>query len=139
MGLQVKDGGESEGRPVVGRIGVEPGECAVRAVFLSRSLVTRKFGEPFSRGKANDGSSVLAGAPSSATKVHIVAPSVYREVTAGDNVCCSASYRGAFEWLERSDTKVSRAVRGGRGGGNAALLPNPLCRKQKLLSFKEGV
>jgi hypothetical protein len=67
---------------------------------------------------------VLAGTPSSATKVHIVAPSVYREVTAGDNVCCSASYQGAFERLERSDAKVSRAVLRGRGGGNAALLPD---------------
>jgi hypothetical protein len=68
---------------------------------------------------------VLAGAPSSATKVHIAAPSVYREVTAGDNVCCSASYQGAFERLEQSDAKVSRAVLRGRGGGNAALLPDP--------------
>jgi hypothetical protein len=67
---------------------------------------------------------VLAGAPSSVTKVHIVAPSVYREVTAGDNACCSASYQGAFERLERSDAKVSRAVLRGRGGGNAALLPD---------------
>jgi hypothetical protein len=67
MGLRVGDGGRSECLPVMGRIGVEPGECAVRALervhhptrkqadFLTRSLVTRKFGEPLSRGKANDG------------------------------------------------------------------------------------
>jgi hypothetical protein len=67
MGLRVGDGGRSECLPVMGRIEVEPGECAVRALerihyltrkradFLSRSLVTRKFGEPLSRGKANDG------------------------------------------------------------------------------------
>jgi hypothetical protein len=67
MGLWVGDGGRSECLPVMGRIGVEPGDCAVRTVrevhhptrkradFLSRSLVTRKFGEPHSGGKANDG------------------------------------------------------------------------------------
>ncbi len=66
-GLRVGDGGRSEGLPVMGRIEAEPGDCAVRALervhhltrkradFLSRSLVTRKFGEPPSRGKANDG------------------------------------------------------------------------------------
>jgi hypothetical protein len=32
--------------------------------------------------------------------------------------------KGAFERLERSDAKVSRAVLRGRGGGNAALLPD---------------
>ena len=66
MGLRVGDGGRSECLPVMGRIEVEPGGCTVRtaegvhltrkrADFLSRSLVTRKFGEPLSRGKANDG------------------------------------------------------------------------------------
>jgi hypothetical protein len=67
MGLRVGDGGKSECLPVMGRIGVEPGGCTVsaakrvhyptrkRADFLTRSLVTRKFGEPLSRGKANDG------------------------------------------------------------------------------------
>lgn len=51
----------------------------------------------------------LAGTPSSGMS-HAVAPGVYREVTAGDNVCCSVCYQGAFERLERSDAKVSRAV-----------------------------
>jgi len=67
MGLRVEDGGRSECLPVMGRIGVEPGGCTVSAAdrvhhptqkrsdFLPRSLVTRKFGEPLSRGKANDG------------------------------------------------------------------------------------
>jgi hypothetical protein len=72
-GLRVEDGGKSECLPVVGRIGVEPGGCTVSAAkrvhhptrkrartypfddFQTRSLVTRKFGEPLSRGKANDG------------------------------------------------------------------------------------
>jgi hypothetical protein len=48
----------------------------------------------------------LAGAPSSGM-IHTVVPGVYREVTAGDNVCCSPSYQGAFERLKRSDAKVS--------------------------------
>jgi hypothetical protein len=67
MGLRVEDGGKSECLLVMGGIGVEPGGCTVsaakrvhhstrkRADFLSRSLVTRKCGEPLSRGKANDG------------------------------------------------------------------------------------
>ena len=67
MGLRVGDGGKSECLPVMGRIGVEPGGCTVstakrvhhstrkRADFLSRSLVTRKFGKLLSRGKADDG------------------------------------------------------------------------------------
>jgi hypothetical protein len=66
-GLWVEDGGKSECLSVIERIGVEPGGCTVsatkrvhhptrkRADFLPRSLVTRKFGEPLSRGKANDG------------------------------------------------------------------------------------
>jgi hypothetical protein len=53
MGQRVEDGGRSESLSVMGRIGVELGERAVRAVekvhyptrkradFLSRSLVTR--------------------------------------------------------------------------------------------------
>jgi len=56
-GLRVEDGGRSEGRSVMGRIGVEPEGSAVRAAegvhhpprkradFQSRSLVTREFGE----------------------------------------------------------------------------------------------
>ena len=67
MGLRVKDGGGSECLPVTGRIGVETRNDAVRVVdgldyptrkradFQTRSLITRKLGEPFSRGKANDG------------------------------------------------------------------------------------
>jgi hypothetical protein len=67
MGLLVKDGGRSECLPVMRWIGVERGGCTVstaervhhparkRADFLSRSLVTRKFGKPLSRGKADDG------------------------------------------------------------------------------------
>jgi hypothetical protein len=88
MGLRVEDGGKSECLPVMGRIGVEPGGCTVgatervhhparkRADFLPRSLVTRKFGKPLLRGKADDGGLIaLAGALSSATKVHVVAAS----------------------------------------------------------------
>ena len=66
---------------------------------------------------------VLAGAPSSGA-VHAVAPSVYREVVTGSNACRSASYHGAFERLEPDDGKLSSPVLRGRGGGNAALLPD---------------
>lgn len=65
----------------------------------------------------------LAGAPSSGA-IHAVAPGVYREVTAGDNACWSASYQGAFERLERSDAKVSRAVLRGPGASNGPWLPD---------------
>jgi hypothetical protein len=36
----------------------------------------------------------------------------------------SGSYQGAFEWLERLDAKVSRAVPRGLGGSNAPWLPD---------------
>ena len=65
----------------------------------------------------------LAGAPSRG-KSRVVAPNGYREVHRPISV--SASYHGAFERLERLDAKVSRAVPRGRGGGNAALLPDRL-------------
>jgi hypothetical protein len=73
----------------------------------------------------------LAGAPSSVTIVHAVAPSVYREVA-----IASLSQRvlpGAFERLERSDAKVSRAVLRGPGASNGPWLPDrssgsSLCR-----------
>ena len=82
-GLRVGDGGRSECLPVMGRIGVEPGGCTVRtaegvhhptrkrADFLSRSLVTRKFGEPSQEGKQMTAGLVLAGAPSCAAKTGI--------------------------------------------------------------------
>jgi hypothetical protein len=93
MGLRVGDGGKSECLPVMGGIGVEPGGCTVsaakrvhhstrkRADFLSRSLVTKSLANHFREGKQMTAGYGLAGAPSSVTKVHIVAPSVYREVT----------------------------------------------------------
>jgi hypothetical protein len=68
---------------------------------------------------------VLAGAPSSGV-IHAVAPSVYREVVADSLDCHSGSCQWAFERLERSDAKVSRAVLRGRGGSNASLLPDRL-------------
>lgn len=71
----------------------------------------------------------LAGALSSGM-THAVAPDVYREVTAGDTVCCSASYQGAFERLEWSDAKVSQVVLRGSGGSNAPLLPDARGRRR---------
>jgi hypothetical protein len=62
--------------------------------------------------------------PPSSGMIHAVASGVYREVTAGDNVCCSASYQGAFERLEPDDGKLSSPVLRGRGGSNASLLPD---------------
>ena len=64
---------------------------------------------------------VLAGAPSS-RMIRVAAPSVYRKVTAV-SICRGASHQRAFEMLEWSDAKVSRAVLGGQGGGNAACYP----------------
>jgi hypothetical protein len=80
MGLRVEDGGGSECFPVMGRIEVEPGECAVRAVervhyptrkradFQTWSLVTREFGEPSQEGKQMTAGIVLAGTPFCAAK-----------------------------------------------------------------------
>ena len=80
MGLRVRDGGKSECLLVMRRIGVEPGSCTVsaaervhhparkRADFLSRSLVTRKFGKPSREGKQMTAGFGLAGALSCAAK-----------------------------------------------------------------------
>jgi len=80
MGLRVGDGGRSECLPVMGRIGVEPGDCAVRtdkgvhhstrkrADFPIWSLITREFGEPSQEGKHKTAGIVLAGALSCAAK-----------------------------------------------------------------------
>jgi len=67
----------------------------------------------------------LAGAPSSGV-IHIVAPSVYRKVVIMWYDYHSGSYQRAFEWLERSDAKVSRAVLRGLGASNGPWLPDPL-------------
>jgi hypothetical protein len=61
-----------------------------------------------------------------------VAPSAYREVVI-NGAYHSGSYQGAFERLERLDAKVSRAVLRGRGGGNAALLPDLLLTDSDLV------
>jgi len=54
---------------------------------------------------------------------------VYREVVI-NGAYHSGSYQGAFERLERSDAKVSRAVLRGRGGSNASLLPDPFTEEE---------
>ena len=103
MGLRVWEGGESE-CPVLGRPGQVPscnGEdrgCTFGQHYPTRKradfhLVARheKAWQTASRGKADacpelvEGTAgiVLAGAPSSVTIVHAVAPSVYREVVTG--------------------------------------------------------
>ena len=49
MGMRVKDVGESEGRPVMGRIGIEGRPDIIppeREQTSDRSLVAREFGEP---------------------------------------------------------------------------------------------
>jgi hypothetical protein len=79
----------------------------------------------------------LAGAPSSGM-IHAAAQGVYREVTAGDNVYCSASYQGAFERLERSDAKVSRAVLRGPGGSNAPWLPDQRFLSTMMIRRRHG-
>jgi hypothetical protein len=68
----------------------------------------------------------LAGAPSSVTKVHAVAPSVYREVA-----IVPLSQRvlpeGLFERPELDDAKVSRPVPRGPGASNGPWLPDRAC------------
>jgi hypothetical protein len=66
----------------------------------------------------------LAGALSSATNVHIVAPSVYREAVAEVRTVHSGSYQGAFEWLELDDAKVSRPVPRGLGASDGPWPPD---------------
>ena len=56
--MQVKETGESECRPVMGRTGIEPqGDIILRESGQTSggSLVAREFEEPSARRKANDG------------------------------------------------------------------------------------
>jgi hypothetical protein len=66
----------------------------------------------------------LAGAPSSVTKVHVVAPSVYREAMAGVGTVIAGPTRDAFERLEPDDAKVSRPVPRGPGASKGPRLPD---------------
>jgi hypothetical protein len=66
----------------------------------------------------------LAGAPSSVTKVHVVAPSVYREVMADVGTVIAGPTMGPYERLEPDDAKVSSPVPRGLGGSNAPWLPD---------------
>jgi hypothetical protein len=55
LGMQVEDAGESEGRPVRGRTGIEPqGDVILRESGQTSggSLVAREFEEPFERRKS---------------------------------------------------------------------------------------
>ncbi|MCP4541933.1 MAG: hypothetical protein GY832_32795 [Chloroflexi bacterium] len=79
----------------------------------------------FQEGKQMTAGYGLAGAPSSRV-IYMVAPSVYREVVMMCYDYLSGSYRWAFEWLERSDAKVSRAVLRGLGASNGPWLPDRL-------------
>jgi hypothetical protein len=105
--LRVEDGGRSECLPVMGGIGVEPRGCAVRTAkgyitpresgqtsYPGRSSRESLANHP-QEGKQMMAGIVLAGAPSSVTIVHAVAPSVYREVAIGV-IYRSGSYQGAF-------------------------------------------
>jgi hypothetical protein len=66
----------------------------------------------------------LAGAPSSVTKVHVVAPSVYREAVAGVGTVTAGPTRGSYERLEPDDAKVSSPVPRGPGASNGPRLPD---------------
>ena len=64
MGLRVKEDGGSEGRPVTGRIGVEPpGDITPRESGPTSiwSLVTRALGEPTQEGKQMTADTAAAG------------------------------------------------------------------------------
>ena len=140
-GLRVGDGGKSECLPVAGRIGVEPGSCTVSA---TKGYITpRESGQTsnpgrssreslanhFQEGKQMTAVATLAGAPSSVTKVHAVAPSVYREVA-----IVPLSQRvlpgGLFERPELDDAKVSRPVPRGLGASDGPRLPDPSLKKK---------
>jgi hypothetical protein len=70
----------------------------------------------------------LTGAPSSVTKVHIVAPSVYREVA-----IVPSSQRvlpgGLSSGLSRMTRKCQVRFLGGQGASNGPRLPDHLKRK----------
>jgi hypothetical protein len=86
MGLRVKDGGGSESRPVMGRIGVAPPIRAAsphaKAGRLPAGRSSRESLTNHPKGERQMTAGYgLAGAPSSGI-IHVVAPGVYREVVA---------------------------------------------------------
>ena len=59
---------------------------------------------------------------------------VYREVAPGTEPGASRPVKGAFERLEPDEVKVSSPVLRGRGGGNAASLPDVCPESYRLLA-----
>jgi hypothetical protein len=121
MRLRVEEDGKSEGRPVMGRIGVEPqGNITPRESGQTSigSLITRKVGQLPSSGKADDGRLRLAGAPAR-QETEVAAPSEYRE----SNSFCYCVPNGAFERLEPCLGKLGRTVLRGLRASNGPRLP----------------
>jgi hypothetical protein len=134
MGLRVEDGGRSEGRSVMGRIGVESPASDREHYQVTTSPHAKAGRLPIQvarhemvwrtvvGGKANDGGHGPSWCALQRNECK-TAPSVYREVVTGGLNCHSGSYQGAFERLERLDAKGHEPFLGGWGPAMAPGYP----------------
>jgi hypothetical protein len=124
----VGEGGKSEGRPVMGRIGIEPTDPRPYHPTRKRAdfhLVFRheRTWQTVSGGKADESKDrpCLCGLP---CRKHATALSAYREGNTGKHSLVKPRpSAGRSQRLEPDEAKVSRPVLRGGGGGNAASLP----------------
>ena len=149
MGLRVEDGGRSEGRSVMGRIGVESPASDREHYQVTTSPHAKAGRLPIQvarheivwrtvvGGKANDGGHGPSWCALQRNECK-TAPSVCREVVTGGLNRHSGSYQGAFERLERLDAKVSRAVLRGLGASNGPWLPDYVAASRHMNPYPLG-
>ncbi|MCL5734941.1 MAG: group II intron reverse transcriptase/maturase [Actinobacteria bacterium] len=117
MGLRVKESGESESRPVMGRTGIEPnGKIIPRESeqTSTRSLITRELGKP------------TKGAKQMATRV----PATVNEMEAGSTVGAASHAKTDWDQIDwhqvernvsRLQARIVKATQEGRWGKVKAL------------------
>ena len=116
MGLRVKEDGGSEGRPVTGRIGVEPpGDLTPCASKLTSiwSLRTRSFGDPTQEGTQMRADTAAVGhsAPQPAAGAPAHAPGGWHAI----------DWPAAHHNVRRLQARIVQATQEGRGGTGKAL------------------
>ena len=119
MGRRVEDEGGSEGRPVTGRIGVEPsGEITPRESGPTSlgCFVTREPGKPLRETEQMTAACLLVRSPACSAR--------QLQTSIVQVVHCPTGFReGPCERLERHKRKGLRVVLRGLGSSNAPRLP----------------
>ena len=118
MGLRVRDRGGSEGRPVMGRIGVEPqGDITPResGQTSARSLVTREFGKATKEARQMAGEPVRGGPRVGGSVLSPGAAS--HESDEWDQI----DWHHAHQTVHRLQARIVKATQKGRWGKVRAL------------------